>query len=121
MEAYVSFDAFVAHDFQEFLVSFQSTEPIIHLLYPVLWKLMNALHRKFVRKIKLSSDDTTKNVYINVGDDRNIKPLSQTDVGTKLLSQHVIVASDIKKFRQDCLDFFVTAVHYLQSNLMTCL
>ena len=35
MEAYVSFVAFVAHDFEEFLVPFQSAEPMIHLLYPL--------------------------------------------------------------------------------------
>ena len=56
-----------------------------------------------------------------VGDDRNIKPLSKTDVGAKaqtLFSQNVIMASDIeKKICQDCLDFFITAVQYLQSNL----
>ena len=34
------------------------------------------------------------------------------------LSQNVIMASDIeKKFHQDCLDFFITAAQYLQSNL----
>ena len=75
---------------------------------------MNMLQRKFVRKIKLSSGDTSKNVYINVADDRNIKPLSKIHVGTKaktLLSQNLIMASDIeKKFCQDCLDFFITAV-----------
>ena len=69
----------------------------------------------------MSSDDTTKYVYINVGDDRNIKPLSKIEVETKaktLLSQNVIMASDIEKvFCQDCLDFFVTAVQYLQSNM----
>ena len=36
----------------------------------------------------------------------------------KLLSQNLIMASDIeKKIRHDCLDFFITAVQYLQSNL----
>jgi hypothetical protein len=119
-EAYVSFVAFVAHDFQEFLVPFQSTEPMIHLLCPSLCKLMSTLQRKFVKKSKLS-DDITKNVYINVSEDRNIKPISHIDVGTKakiLLSGNTIMASDKeKKFRQDCLNFFVTAVQYLQSNL----
>lgn len=65
----------------------------------------------------MSSYDTTKNVYISVIDDRNIKPLSEADMGTKaktLLSQNVIMASDIEKmFCQDCLDFLVTAVQYL--------
>ena len=86
MEAYVLFVAFVAHDFQEFLVPFQSTEPMIHLLYPALCKLMNVLQRKFIRKIKLSSDDTTKKVG-DVGDDRNIKPLSKIDVGAKAFTE----------------------------------
>ena len=65
----------------------------------------------------MSSYDTTKNVYISVIDDRNIKPLSEADMGTKaktLLSQNVIMASDIEKtFCQDCLDFLVTTVQYL--------
>ena len=68
----------------------------------------------------MSSDDTTKKVG-EVGDDRNIKPLSKIDVGAKaqtLLSQNVIMASDIeKKICQDCLDFFIAAVQYLESNL----
>ena len=120
MEAYVSFVAFVAHDFEVFLVPFQSAEPMIHLLYPVLCKLMNALQMKFVKKSKLSSDDITKNVYINVSEDKNIKPLSKIDVGTRaktLLSKNVMASDTEKKFRQDCLNFFVTAVKYLQSNL----
>lgn len=100
MEAYVLFVAFVAHDFHEFLVPFQSTEPMIHLLYPALLKLINTLQGKFFRNIKSSSDDTTD---INVGDDRNIKLLSKIDVGAKaktLLLQNVIMACDIeKKFR----------------------
>ena len=120
MEACVSFVVFVAYDFQEFLGLFQSTELMIHLLYLALCKLMNALQRKFVRKIKFSLDGTTKNVYINVGDDRNIKPLSKIDVEAKaktLLSHNVITAFDIEKeFRQGYLHFFVTAVQYLQFN-----
>ena len=81
---------------------------------------MNTLQRKFVKKSKLS-DDITQNVYINVGEDKNIKPMSHIDVGTKakiLLSDNTIMASDKeKKFHHDCLNFFVTAVQYLQTNL----
>lgn len=65
----------------------------------------------------MSSYDTTKNVYISVRDDRNIKPLSEADMGTKaktLFSENVIMATDIEEmFFQDCLDFLVTAVQYL--------
>ena len=62
MEAYASFVTFMVHELQEFLFPFQSTESMIHFLYPVLCGLMNALQSKFVSKIKLSSNDTTKNI-----------------------------------------------------------
>ena len=94
---------------------------MIPFLIPAFCKLENVLQRKFIGKIKFSSDDTTKNVFINVGDARNVKPLSKIDVGTKaktLLSKNIIMASDAeKKFPQDCFDFCVTAVQYPQSNL----
>ena len=120
MEAYVSFVAFLAHDFEEFLIPFQTVEPMIHLLYPALCRLMNALQMKFVKSSKLSTD-LAKNVYINVGDEKKLKPLSKIDVGTKaktLISNNsVIKDDDTEKFRKNCLNFYVTAVQYLQSNL----
>ena len=67
------------------------------------------------------SDDITENVYLKVGEEKNIKSLNHIDVGTKakmLLSNNEIMASSKeKKFRMDCRSFFVTAVQYLQSNL----
>ena len=70
MEAYVSFVAFVAHDFQKFLVPFQSTKPI-----PVPCPLQideRVTEEEIRHEDEISSDDATKNVYINVGDDRKI-------------------------------------------------
>ena len=99
---------------------------MIHLLCPTLCKLMNALQRKFVRKIKLSSDDTITNVYINVGDDRKIKPFSKIDVGMKaktLLSQNVMMASDKRRsFAKIALIFWSLLFRIFGLTcLMTCL
>ena len=67
------------------------------------------------------SNNVTKNIYINVGEEKNIKPFSALDLGTKakiLLSNNDIMSSGAeKKFRKDCVNFFITAVQHLQKNL----
>ena len=50
MQACVSFVGFISQDFEDFLVPFQAKEPMIHLLYPAMCKLMDALQKKFVKK-----------------------------------------------------------------------
>ena len=121
MEAYVAFCAFIAHDFESFLIPFQTSEPMIHLLHPSLSNLLFKLQRKFIRKNKLSSD-LSENIYIDVDNMKNVKPSDQIDVGTKALSMfstnNVFIPDEKqKKFREDCLNFYVTAVQYLQKNL----
>ena len=85
MEAYVAFCAFIAHDFESFLIPFQTSEPMVHLLHPSLCNLLFKLQRKFIRKNKLSSD-LSENIYIDVNNVKNVKPSDQIDVGTKALS-----------------------------------
>ena len=53
---------------------------------------------------------------------KNVKPSDQIDVGTKALSMfstnNVFIPDEKqKKFCEDCLNFYVTAVQYLQKNL----
>ena len=120
MEAYVAFCAFIAHDFESFLIPFQTSEPMIHL-HPSLSNLLFKLQRKFIRKNKLSSD-LSENIYIDVNNMKNVKPSDQIDVGTKALSMfstnNVFIPDEKqKKFHEDCLNFYVTAVQYLQKNL----
>ena len=64
MEAYIAFCAF--------LVPFQTSEPMIHLLHPALCNLLYTLQRKFIRKKKLSSD-LSENIYIDVNNKKNVK------------------------------------------------
>ena len=66
MEAYVAFVAFVAQDFEAFLLPFQSKESMIYLLYPAMHSFLYGLQRKFIRGAKLSSEDLGENIRINV-------------------------------------------------------
>ena len=81
-EAYVSFCAFTAHDFESFLLPLQTGEPMIHQLFPSMCKLLNDIQSKFIKKKKLFSD-LESNIYIAVSRKDNSKPLNFIDFGTK--------------------------------------
>ena len=120
MEAYVIFVAFVAQDFEAFLVSFQSKDPMIHLLYPAMLSLLCGLQRKFIRGAKLSSEDLGENIRINVNAEKNVKPTRMIDVGTRaktMFAQSMISDEGQEKFRKGCLKLFQVSVSYLQQKL----
>ena len=64
-KAYISFCAFSASDFEDFLLPFQSDEPKIHLLYPSMCKLASNLSAKFIRKRMLSGVES-KNLLVDI-------------------------------------------------------
>ena len=120
MEAYGAFVAFVAQDFEAFLVPFQSKDPMIHLLYPAMLSLLYGLQRKFICGAKLSSEDLSENIRINANAEKNVKPLHVIDVGTKaktMFAQNLISDEGLEKFRKGCLKFFQVSVSYLQQKL----
>ena len=51
-EAYVSFCAFTAHDFESFLLPLEKGQPMIHQLFPSMCKLLNDIQSKFIKKKK---------------------------------------------------------------------
>ena len=103
-EAYVSFCSFTAHNFESFLLPLQTGEPMIHQLYPSLYKLLNDFQSKFVNKKK--SLYLSSNVQIDVGKKAYLRQLNLIDISTeaKLLFSDSKFLSDEKqtKFRQDC-------------------
>ena len=122
MEAYVGFVAFVAQDFESFLVPFQSKEPMIHHLYPAMLSLLYELQRKFIRKSKLNAEDLSQNFTIDdVNKEKNVKPLNLIDVGIKakmMFSQNTLIPDEAQeKFQKKCLKFYQTAVTKLQNKL----
>ena len=72
MEAYVGFVAFVAQDFESFLMPFQSKEPMIHHLYPAMLSLLYELQRKFIRKSKLNAEDLSQNFTIEMSTEKKM-------------------------------------------------
>ena len=82
MEAYVVLVAFVAQDFEAFLLPFQIKDPMIDLLYPaVLSSLWSP--KKIHPWCKMSSKDLGENISINVNAEKIVKPIRMVDVGTK--------------------------------------
>ena len=80
MESYVAFVAFVARDFEAFLLPFQSKDTMIHLLYPAMLSLLYGLQRKFIRCAKFSSKDLGENIRINFNAEKDVKPILMIDV-----------------------------------------
>ena len=118
--AYVSFCAFAAEDFENFLLPFQSSEPMIHLLFPEICKLLTNLMCKFIKK-KVLSKDASENLEIDVCKSTNCKSASFVEIGTKarlLVGDRTLITNELTEtFRKSCLSFFVTAIHYLQVHL----
>ena len=48
--AYISFCSYIAQDFENFLQTFQASEPIIHMLYSEICILLTNLMSKFIQK-----------------------------------------------------------------------
>ena len=80
IEAYLSFCTFVAHDFESFLLPFQTKEPMIHLLYPSVCKLLSDYQSKCLQE-KVLSNESCKN--IDLSKKENLKPLNLIGIGTK--------------------------------------
>ena len=116
-EGYIAFAAFVSQEFKSFLIPFQSSEPVIHLLYPEMCKFLTGLLQKFIRKKILSAE----NVSIDVTKKENHRKLQLIEIDTKpwLLLTDSSFFTDEKStsFRVSCLSFYVTAVNYLQKHL----
>ena len=49
-EPYIAFCAFTTQDFETFLVPFQNNQPMIHILYPAMYKLVSDIMSKFIKK-----------------------------------------------------------------------
>ena len=109
--AYISFCAFIAQEFEGFLLPFQSEEPMIHLLYPEMCKLLTNIMRKFIRNKYADQPPPAGLHTVDVTKEKYQKPLNLIDIGTKakVLFSNVsfLPSEEQKKFREDCFDFYV--------------
>ena len=122
---YLAFCAFSSQDFEKFLLKFQSEQPMIHLLYWSMEKLLFCLVQKFVAKKYLfqangSAKSSSELVKLDVYDRSHQKSLRLIEIGTKakvLLSGNLVLDEKHDLFRKECQLFCAKAVMYLQQNL----
>ena len=120
--ATVSFCAFAARDFEMFLLPFQSDIPMIHMLYPEMTNLLRNLMTKFIRSKYIDEMAPQLGLHtLNVDDKTKRKSENFIDIGTKaktLFADVDFLPSDKQiKFREDCMEFYIKSVSYLQLNL----
>ena len=84
---YLSFLVFAASLFENFLLTFQYEEPLIHLLFPKMCELYSDLLQKFIKKKLLYTDGRLKDISdllkIDVTKKENQKPLTLIETGTQ--------------------------------------
>ena len=106
IEAFLSFCTFVAHDFESFLLPFQNKEPMIHLLYPSMCKLLSDCQSKCLKE-EVLSNKSCKNTDLSKKE--NLKPLNLMHIGTKakvmFADSNFFPAEKQTKFHNDCLEF----------------
>ena len=81
-QGYISFCSYVAQDFENFLQTFQVNEPMIHMLYPEICKLLTNLMSKFVRK-NILFQSAHENICIDVLKVENHKSKKNVVIGVK--------------------------------------
>ena len=96
---------------------------MIRVLFDGMFNLLTNLMKKFIKKKhifeKLRSNEDLFNV--DVSKTSNHKPLNLIEIGTKaklLLSGCVLLEDEKeKKFRSECLQFYIEATDYLKNSL----
>ena len=104
-QAYISFCSYVAQDFENFLQTFQENEPMIHMLYPEIYKLLTNLMSKFIQK-NILLQNSQENVGIDVLKVDNHKSKKNVEIGVKarlILGDPNLVSSE----NQDVLEKLV--------------
>ena len=123
----LSFAAFLAHQYESYLLTFQSEEPRIHLLYNSMSTLLTSLMSYFVKTTSFHIKGKLTNpkksildlVCVNVNAQENQKPASLIEIGTnaRLKISEIPDQAKIDSFRSSCLKCYVSATDYLQKHL----
>ena len=125
---YLAFVVFIAHSFDDFLVFFQSSEPLIHILYERMKDLLTKIMSYFIKKKYLVEEKDGKFVpksfssvlNVNVAKSDNHKAIKSVDVGTKCKSyfaESLIIDDEETSFRKQVVNFYVRVSQYLINNL----
>ena len=106
----LAFVSFIAQEFEKILIPFQTSEPLIHILYESMCTLLFNLLSKFIKKKYLfqghdgdfSRKPMSDILSIDVGNPQNIKPIHLVDIETKARS---VFSNNKMVFGTDVLNF----------------
>lgn len=112
----ISFVAFAAGDFEVFLTEHQTSDPMIHLMYENLIKLMYNVARKFIKESHVSKESDFSSLDFT----KHQKHPNKIDIGTRatsLLCKSDVSENDKRDVQLQCLKFYVKVSEYLQAHL----
>lgn len=97
---FMSFTVYVAEILEEFLILFQSSKPLIHILYPSIGDLLFKLMSNFIKKSALVDKEGTRKEAnelgkVDVNDKNNLIALHDIDFGHKAEYQIGLLETNI--------------------------
>ena len=115
---YLAFVVFIAHSFDDFLVLFQSSEPLIHISYERMKDLLTKIMSYFIKKKYLVEEKDGKFVpksfssvlNVNVAKSDIHKPIKSVDIGTKCKSyfaESLIIDDEETSFRKQVVSQYL--------------
>ena len=118
----LSYIAFFSQDFDSFLFLFQIDEPLVHMLYQKMGKLLFNFSNKFRKNGSIYEESITfpksisdlMNIYLTL--QRAQKSSRNTVIGPKtklLLTESSLLDFKNLTFSGECLKFYAAAVAYL--------
>ena len=123
-KASLCFLAFIAHEFEEYLIEMQANEPLIHVMYEKMSSLIYNLMKKFLTRSSITETVEGKirakqgTNLISVDLSKNLMDLDSIDIGSRAKTLISNVSKENKKaFQKKCLSFYLTTVQYLVSKL----
>ena len=125
-KAELCFIACVAHDFEDFILTMQTSEPMIHCIYEKISSLIFNLMKKFVSSsaITVTVDGIAKakqgSELVSVDVFKHRKKMENIDNGTRakeILSEFSINSESKEAMRKKCMAFYTASTQYLISKL----
>lgn len=121
---YMSFAVYVAEMLNSFLVLFQSSEPLVHVLYPAIGDIFFKIMTNFIKQRKLmNSENEMKDAkqlsVVDVRDKHNLKSLHDMDFGHKASYQIGLIESEtnLDVVKTEFKMCYQTLMEYLTSKL----
>lgn len=119
---HLNFAVHVAQLLEKFLIPFQSSDPLIHALYPAFGELFFNIMSKFLNIELLKTNTNKRKSAYELGNlkiSNSIKSIHEIDYGTK--TAHLIAQEETKKnldtIKMEFKSAYVELVSYLQAKL----